>query len=336
MPRALAPLLAKAAFLLLAPLAGAAIFPDQIGTFQKGPPKTIAVPDQALYDEFGLEATEQAEYTAPSPDKKRFNATAWRLHDPTGALALFEARRPPAAAPSPLTKLAVRTSDGVIFAYGNYVFQFTGSVPAAGDLQALYNQLPKLDQSPLPALMADLPPQGLEPNSERYIIGPVSLQRFYPGIPPSVAAFHTGAEAQIGKYKTAKGLMTVAIFNYPTPSMARDQAGEFQKLSGAVVKRTGPLVAVTFSPPDPDAAERVLARINYQVNLTVNEKVPVNEVKGMANILLNIFALAGIMVCLCVVAGIGFGGFRVLARKMGRKQEPDAMIVLDLNAPAHK
>ena len=30
------------------------------------------------------------------------------------------------------------------------------------------------------------------------------------------------------------------------------------------------------------------------------------------------------------VAGIGFGGFRVLMRKLGQKQDPGAMIVLNL------
>ena len=65
-----------------------AIFPDHLGVYQKSAPKTIGIPDKELYDEYGLEATESADYT--SPDKKHFSATAWRLHDSTGALALFD------------------------------------------------------------------------------------------------------------------------------------------------------------------------------------------------------------------------------------------------------
>src|SRR5258708_35372478 len=94
--------------------ASAAIFPDQVGDFKKGPPKTIGIPDQALYEEFGLNATEQAEYNA---DGRKFMATAWRLNDSTGALALFESRRPPGAEPAALTKLSCTTSDGIIFAF---------------------------------------------------------------------------------------------------------------------------------------------------------------------------------------------------------------------------
>src|SRR5262249_52849525 len=155
----------------------------------------------------------------------------------------------------------VQTSDGVIFAYGNYVFQFTGGIPMTSDLEAFYAQLPRLEQSTLPALMTFLPPTGLVPNSERYVVGPVSLERFEPRIAPSVAAFHLGAEAQLAKYQTAKGLLSLAIFNYPTPGMARDRYPEFAMVPGAVAKRLGPLVAVTVAPPDADAAERILAQV---------------------------------------------------------------------------
>ena len=324
-------------FLCLFPavlLAQAPIFPDQIGPYQKQAPTTLSTPDRALYDEYGLDASEQAIYTSTGgdqKDKKRFTATAWRLHDSTGAMALFQFRRPSGATAADFAPLAVQTSDGVIFEYGNYVIQFTGGQPDNADLPAFYNQLPKFENSPLPALSKALPPDDLVPNSERYIIGPVSLQRFLPEIPPSVAAFRMGAEAQLGKYRSSKGLMTLAIFDYPTPSMARDQATEFQKIAGAAVKRTGPLVAVLVSPPDANAAERLLGKINYQAQVTLNEKVPVNEVKGFAGALLGMFALAGIIILLCLVAGFGYAGIRILRRRVLKRQDPDAMIVLGID-----
>ncbi|MGD1097025.1 MAG: DUF6599 family protein [Bryobacteraceae bacterium] len=316
------------AFVLLGGAAQAAIFPDEIGSFKKGPPKTVAVLDLALYNEYGFEASEQAEYTSP---QKRFTATAWRMHDSTGALALFEARRPPGATPSTAAPLAVSTSDGVIFAYGNYVFQFTGTgFPAQADLEDFYAQLPRLEQSSLPALIAFLPKDGLVPNSERYIVGPVSLERFDPQIPPSVAAFHLGAEAQLGKFQTDKGLLTLAVFSYPTPSMARERYEQFAKIPGAVARRVSSLVAVTVSPPDPDAAERALSQVRYTSSLTWNNGIPLDPVKGVATLVLNIFIFSGIVIVLCLVAGIGFGGYRILARKMGWKEDPHAMITLHL------
>lgn len=309
-------------------LAGAAIFPEHIGTFDKGSPKALSMPDRALFDEFGLEATEQADYKSGA---KHFTATAWRFHEATGAMAFFQAHRPSGAKPAPVLKLSATTSDGMIFAFGNYVFQFTGAVPPAADLVPVYAQLPKLEQGPLPALISFLPSANLIANSERYVLGPASLERFEPRIPPSVAAFHLGAEGQLGKYKSAKGPLSLAIFNYPTPNMARERLLEFQKIPGAMVKRAGPLVAITIDPPDLDSAERLLAQVKYETNLTWSTKVPTNEVKGFARTLINIFVLAGIILGMCLVAGVAFGGVRILARKMGRRMDPDSMITLGLD-----
>jgi hypothetical protein len=328
MPRSLRIAVALAILPLLAGAAQGAIFPDHLGNYQRSAPKTIGVPDKELYDEYGLEATESADYT--SPDKKPISATAWRLHDSTGALALFESRRPPGATPSDFAQLAVHTSDGTIFVFGNYVFQFTGGMFDQPVLNELYTQLARVENAPLPALSTFLPQDGLVANSERYILGPVSLQRIEPAIPPSVAGFRMGAEAQFAQYQTPKGLLKLIIFDYPTPSMAREQAAEFQKIPGAVIKRTGPLVAAILNPPDPDAAERILGKINYQANVTLNEPTPQSQAKGLARMILNIFVLAGIVLAMCVVGGLGFAGYRIMSRKMWRKEEMAEMIVLGL------
>jgi len=313
-------------------LAQAPIFPDQIGMYQKRAPTTLSAPDRPLYEEYGLEASEQAVYVqGEGVTKKQFTATGWRTHDSTGAMALFESRRPPGAKPATFAPLSVTTSDGVIFEYGNYVIQFTGGQPDNADMTHFYNQLPKFENSPLPLLATALPKDGLVPNSERYLLGPVSLQRFAPEIPPSTAAFRYGSEAQLGKYNTPKGLMTMVLFDYPTPNMAREQTVDFEKIAKAAVKRAGPLVAIVLDPPDPDAAERLLGKITYQAQVTENEKVPVNEIKGFAGQLISMFILAGIVILLCVVAGLAYAGLRIMRRKLSKRDDPDAMITLSID-----
>ena len=304
---------------------GAAVLPDQIGDFAKGDAKPLTAPDPPLYQEYGFQTGEQAQYTSGA---KRFSVSAWQLHDSTGALALFQALRPSSAPPAKLSELLSKTPNGAIAGYANYVFQFTGPVPEQKDLELLYSQLPRLDQAPLPALAGNLPPAGLIPNSERYILGPVSLARFEPRIAPSLAAFHLGAEAQLARYSTPKGELTLAIFSYPTPNIARERQAEFLKIPGTLANRSGPLVGVIVQPPDPDAAEKVLAGVRYEGHLTLNERVPVNEVPALARLVLNIFTLSGILIGLSIIVGIGFGGFRVLRRKLGRQVEEEPFLVL--------
>jgi uncharacterized protein DUF6599 len=304
---------------------GAAILPDQIGDFARGETKALMAQDTALYQEFGFIAAEQAQYTGAG---KRFTISAWRLRDSTGALALFEVQRPALATPAKLAALSAQTPDGAVFAYGNYVFQLSGAVPEQKDLELLFAQLPQLDQAPLPALIGYLPQDGLVPNSERYILGPASLARFEPRIAPSLAAFHLGAEAQLGRYRTPKGDLTLAVFGYPTPNLARERQEEFQKVPGTIAKRSGPLVAVVVQPSDADAAERVLARVQYAGNLTLNEKVPVNQARAIATLFLNIFTLSGVLIALSIIVGVGFGGFRVLLRKLGKSGDEGTFLLL--------
>jgi hypothetical protein len=221
-------------------------------------------------------------------------------------------------------------SSAPVLRYGNYVFRFTGDAPDAAGLVPLYSRLSQVDQSPLPTLIGFLPKDGLIPNSERYILGPVSLQRLEPRIPPSVAAFHLGTEAQLGRYGSAQGDLVLIIFNYPTPSVSRDRQEAFQKLPGTLAKRSGPLLAVMVQPPDADAAERVLGLVQYQANLTSNEEVPEHAARGVAKLVLTGFALAGFLGGLSIVVGVGFGGFRFVLRKLGRAEDLGGLITLQI------
>jgi hypothetical protein len=316
-----------AILLIFAMSATAGIFPDHIGKFTKGTVKTVAIPDQPLLDEYGIDATEQAEYASGS---KHFSATAWRLHDATGAMALFESRRPPGAIAVEGAKLAVQTSDGVIFAHGNYVFQLTGDVPPNEQMETIYAHLPKLDNSPLPPLMTYLPAGDLIPNSERYILGPVSLDRFGHGIPPSAAGFDLGAEAQLGTYKTAKGPLTVAIFKYPTPSFATTRRGEFQKIPGVIARRVGPLLAVAVAAPDAAEAESILAKVHYDASVTFSEAVESGELRGKVTFIFSAFVFSGFLILGCIIAGVGFGAFRGIRRKFRTGPDPEALTTLHL------
>ena len=318
----------SAAILLLLPvLANAAIWPDQLGAFHRASAKAVAsTTDQALWDEYGLREGETAQYEG---NGQKFTATVWRLQDPTGALGAFEWLRPPNARPSAIAKLSAETATVTLLAHGNYQLRFEGYRPAAPFLTTVIEGLKQVDNSPLPTLVDYLPSQDLIPNSERYVEGPAALQRFDPGIPPSTAAFHLSAEAQVGSFHTPAGDLKLAIFSYPTPQIARQQTVQFQQIAGAMVKRSGPLVAVILAPPNPDAAEKLLSLIRYQADITLDERVNTRR-DNIGNLVINAFVLIGILLVFALVSGLAFGSLRAFLRRGGRGDEADAMIVLHL------
>ena len=121
----------------------------------------------------------------------------------------------------------------------------------------------------------------------------------------------------------------MAIFRYPTPQIAMLRIPEFEKLPGVVAKRSGPLVAVIVSPPDPDYAEKLLSQVRYQAEVTRDEYVPTRR-DNIGDLVINAFILIGILLAFSVVSGFALGGFRALRRRTRHGEEPDAMITLHL------
>ena len=312
--------------LLLPLLASAAILPETIGPYKGASTGQPAIEDRAIWDEFGLKAAETGAYEA---DKTKFSVTAWRLQDPTGALGAFQWQRPAGATPSEAAKLAVETKKGLLLVHGNYLISFDGYKPAKEELDGLKSALLNVDNSSLPVLAGYLPAEGLRANSERYVTGPAGLQKFFPAVPPSVAAFNYGTEAQLGVFAKGKAEMTVGIFNYPNHQIAMQQVAAFEKLPGAVVKRSGPMIAVVVSPADPDFAQHVLSQIRYQAEITESENVPTQR-DNPGNLLYNAFLLIGILLALALCSGLFYGGIRSARRRFGKVTDDEPLIRLHL------
>jgi hypothetical protein len=308
---------------LLPAFLNAAVWPDQFGAFTKASSKPVELAGKSVWNEYGLQETEQAEYSSGA---QRFTAVAFRFRDPTGALAAFQWQTPARATPSKLGKYAVETPQAALVAFHNYLFRFDGRKPQVAEMAPMLGVLPRVDQSPVPSLPDFLPSENLVSGSMRYVIGPASLEAFEPRIQPSLAAFHIGTEAQLARYRAQGGELALAIFSFPTPGFARERAAEITKLPGAMVKRSGPLVAVILSPPDNDAAERLLTRVNYQATISWNQYVPTRR-DNIGDLILGIFSLAGVLLLFCLVAGVAYGGLRLIRRRYFKRWAFDESLI---------
>jgi hypothetical protein len=315
-----------ALFFLGLPSAWAAIWPEEFYGLKRTSLTPVSLGGDAIWAEYGFEEGEVAEYAGEGVQLK---ATAWRFGDATAAMAVFQWRRPLEYKKTDVEPLAVESSDALYLARGNYILHFEGKKPSVEELAGLFLVLPLTENSTLPSLPTYLPEADRVPGSERFILGPVGLRMFEPRIPPSVAGFQYSPEAQLAKYKTEKGEIDLAIFSYPTPHIARERLAEFRMLPRAVVKRTGPMLVAIFDPAEPDEAQQLLAKVNYRATIVWDEGALV-EPAGVADLLLGIFALIGVLLVLAIILGLAFGGSRFLyfGRKGAEKEDP--MILLHL------
>jgi hypothetical protein len=299
--------------LVFACSASAGIWPGQLGKYQLKSATAAGVDpqDRARLDELGFEASEQADYGA-------FQVIAQKFKDTTGAYAA-------SLGPSPRPESRV----------GNYVVSCSGNCPK--DFPKLAGAaLPGLSQAAIPTLSGYLPTKGLIPHSERYIVGPVGLRENAPEIPESAVGFQFGTEGAVARYRTPRGDQILAIFSYPTPQMARQQTPPLEAIPNAVVKRTGPLIAVVLPPAGQagtksDAAEELLSLVNYGGSVAWNQPMPlIIRPQTMAQILVAIFMLAGVVIGFCVISGLAFALIRIIARKFGYSDAEGTMTTLHL------
>jgi hypothetical protein len=332
----------RAVVLLVLPaVAFAAILPDTIGQWKRGDAAAAPAPDAKVWAEYGLQESETAPYSDPATAKK-FSITAYRFSDSTGAFAAWNAALPADARKIDVDGIGAETPDGPngaqYIAVGNFLLIFHGYKPNKEELAHVFLTAPLYSNAPLPTLPRYMP-AGAVANSERYILGPESLARYAPTIPSSTAAFHFSSEAEMADYAAAAGTRgsgrnpaktTVVVFNFPGMEMAQKQFPMFEAIPGVVAKRTGPLIAVALHPASPDEAERLLAQVKYQAEVTVAEKPPTLK-DNPANLFLNIIILCGVLIAFCIASGLVFGTIRHMWRRSGAAAGSDEMISLHLS-----
>jgi len=282
----------------------AAIWPEQLGRYQR---KSAEPAETKQSDEYGLEAVERADYGA-------FQVTASRFKDVTGAYA---------ASLDASGKGAIRV--------GNYLVTCQGKCPK--DLPDLADVgLPHVSHGSLPTLGTYLPSKNLVPRSERYILGPLGLAANAPEIPAPAALFDDGTEAQLARYRTPGGPVALVVFSFATPSLARQQLPQFEKITGATAKRTGPLIAVAIGPSE--ASAKLLDTIDYQGVVASSEPPPVKPLElkpeSAGQMVLAILSLAGLLLAFCLLSGLAVGASLRLARRFGYSAAEGSLTTLHL------
>jgi hypothetical protein len=297
-----------------------------------------SVADQAnapVLQEYGFQRLEKATYTRD--DGRKLTVKAALFTDASGAYGAFTYYKTPVMQDEKIGGQGSSLNNRVLFYQGNILVDAVFdklSVMSAAELRELAGLLPVRagNARNLPPLPNYLPKQ-VDIKQAKYILGPVSLDRAGSPLPAPLVDFKTGAEVMIARYGAKAGEATLMLIEYPTPQIAAEKLRQIdathqanpQAQPGAAPildigpftdKRTGPIIVIAAGPLSLSEANALLSSVSYEAEVTWNENTYVSKKDNLANLLFNVIVLCGIVVGLSLVAGVAFGGIRILMKRL--------------------
>ena len=314
----------------------APLLPAQLGDWAKddAPSADSATQaDDAVLTEAGLKRQERAVYHSGTNPQQTIAVTAYQFVDATGAHSAYSYyQRPGAAYKGP--KVGDETANGFLFRSGTTLVLTESKVPAertAEVLRDLETHLPKVGgPKGLPPLLPTyLPAKGLQADSVKYSLGPVSYKAMGGILPGEIIGFDKAAEVVTAKY-AGQGQGTLTMLLYPTPQIAGDHGraivAEINRIgppAGTVLmRREGPLVLLTTGAWDAAEAKRMIEGIHLRNELTWNKPVPPEfhaEVLKTYSLLTSIAIFCGVGALAAVILGLFLGGGRAAIRVLQGK-----------------
>jgi Family of unknown function (DUF6599) len=277
--------------------------------------------------EYGFASGEQAAYTQGS---QTLNVTLYKMKDPSGAYGEYSYQRVPGMARASLTDHAAIAPNRALVLTGNLVVDIQGKdlTAHAADLKALVSALGRRAQDgPLPTLWQNLPQKNVVEGTDRYILGPQTLDQLFPGGLGSSVDFSKGAEAEVAHYRVDGHDATLLIVDFPTPQMAESMLANIQKkfnVNGSQPGSNSPaffaarsltLLAVVAGAPSQKEADALLGQVQPGTVLTWNE--PTFQFKEPSIEVMVVGAIEGTgVICLfALIAGLVFGGLRLVVKR---------------------
>jgi hypothetical protein len=173
-----------------------------------------------------------------------------------------------------------------------------------------------------------LPKQAQRNNSIRYFMGPVGYSDVALPIAAGVVDFAKGAEVATAQYATSEGSQgdaTLMVISYPTPQIAAERVKAIDAAlhttsasenPASRAKRSGPIVALVSGQVSNGDAKSLLDEVNYDADVTWNQNTFFSKRDNIGNLLVGVILLVAILMGFALVAGLLFGGFRLLMKRL--------------------
>ncbi|HME36202.1 MAG TPA: DUF6599 family protein [Candidatus Sulfotelmatobacter sp.] len=323
-----------------------AILPPQFGGWQMqgsaqtSTDPTVADPANAeVLKEYGFSDAALATYTRD--DGRTLKIRAARFADASGAFGAYTFYLQPQmmaenTKEDKIGDQAAALGQRVLFYRGHVLVdaQFSRESAMSGaQLRELAGELPRPIGSlaNLPTFIEFMPHQGYITNTQKYVMGPAALTALAAPVSADLVDFNTSSEVSLGRYNTPSGEATLMLISYPTPQLAalhlqridaarkmaqpQDGVSSIENAGSFFDKRTGPIVVIASGGVSDSDAKSLLGMVNYEASVTWNQPTDNPQVRDLYMLILNIVVLCGILAGLAIVAGVAFGGIRILMKR---------------------
>jgi hypothetical protein len=280
----------------------------------------------AVLKEYGLTDYAAATYTRPG---RKMTVKAIRFKDASGAYGAYTFYKLPEMLNEKFGDQGSSLNERVLFYRGNILVEAhldKVTVMSAAELRELAGDLPLATGQALglPTLPTYLPRQSYVTNSAKYVLGPAGLAAVQAPLGADLVDFSKDAEVVLGKYNTSAGAATLMVLSYPTPQIAAERlrAIESSHPTAAeggdqfLTKRTGPMLVLLTGKISVSEGKSLLASVNYDPQVTWNQRTGLNPKDNIGNLIINNFLLIGVLFLFAIVLGVAFGAFRLLIKRL--------------------
>lgn len=350
-------LFALLALIPCGPVSAQALLPPVFGNWSIGQtadaqplaPQQGPGPDAAILQEYGFKSIEHQDYTR---GKDTLSVTLYRMVDPTAAYGAFTFLRPAGMPDSKLAQFAAASSNRALIVVGDFLLDVTGNrIPAlSGDVATLIAAVaPKADRRPYPHIADHFPVAGMVHGSERYILGPLAVQKLLPVAEGDWIGFSQGAEAMLARYRKGGQEVTLLVAEYPTQQVA---AARFNKMAPIIAslsggrpspehpavssRREAGLIVLAFDSHAGGYGNALLSKVIFGHNVIWNEPTFAITQPSINVYIVGAFVGTGAICLIAIVSGLGFALLRLVVKfffpgKVFDRPRSIEIIQLDLN-----
>jgi hypothetical protein len=319
----------------------AALLPQQFGGWQmQGSPRISTDPatadpaNAAVLREYRFSDLATATYTRE--DGRTLTIRAARFADASGAFGAYTFYLQPRMTKEQIDDQGASLGQRMLFYRGHVLVdvQFSQESAMSGaQLRELAGMLPRPsgNSANLPTFIEFMPRRDYVANTQKYVMGPAALAAQAPPVTADLVDFDSSSEVSLARYNTPSGEATLMLISYPTPQLAAEHLRRIEaahhiaqpqtgvsnvESSGSFFdKRTGPILVIAAGSVSDSDAKSLLGLVNYEASVTWNTPTDNPQARDLYMLILNIVVLCGILAGLAVVAGVAFGGIRILMKR---------------------